>query len=49
MALPRLPQKAYNKRAECLRVLGEKEHLEQACRDIEKGLELETDEEKQKE
>ena len=32
--------KAYNKRAESLRVLGEKEHLEQALRDLEKAMEL---------
>jgi len=40
--------KAYNKRAECLRVLGEKDHLEQAIRDLERAAELETDEEKQR-
>jgi DnaJ homolog subfamily C member 7 len=38
--------KAYNKRAECLRLLGEKEHLEQAVRDLEKAMELDSEDNK---
>lgn len=36
--------KAYNKRAESLRVLGEKEGLQQALRDLEKAMELDSEE-----
>ena len=35
--------KAYNRRAESLRVLGEKSHLEQAIRDVQKMMEIDSE------